>query len=168
MNPILYSSQSDEWQTPKEVFNFLDSRFNFSLDAAASDLNYQCQHYYTEVDNALTKEWCGKVFLNPPYSKGKQYSFLEKAVQEILYNPECQSIVALVPARTDTRVWHDLIFKHACEIWFIKGRLKFANPTEPHRPSNSATFPSCVAVFKPQVYTRDFYTWEIGTPPKHI
>jgi site-specific DNA-methyltransferase (adenine-specific) len=46
----------------------------------------------------------------------------------------------LIPARTDTRYWHDYVMK-AAEIHFVKGRLKFGDS------KNSAPFPSAVVVF---------------------
>ena len=47
----------------------------------------------------------------------------------------------LLPARTDTKWFHDYIYNKA-EIRFIKGRLKFGNS------KNSAPFPSMVAIFR--------------------
>lgn len=165
-NQVLFSSKSDEWKTPQEVFSYLDGVYRFTLDAAASELNYQCSNYYTEADDALTKSWDGRVFLNPPYSKGKQYAFIEKAVQEITKNPKCEYVVALIPARTDTKTWHDLIFKNASEIIFIRGRLRFSNPLDSKKEINSAPFPSCVVVFKNPISTCiEFKSWEIGNRP---
>ena len=64
----------------------------------------------------------------------------------------------LIPARTDTRYWHDYVMK-AAEIHLVKGRLKFGDS------KNSAPFPSAVVVFdnawgpspthKPIVYTME-------------
>ena len=50
--------------------------------------------------------------------------------------------VMLLPARTDTRWFHDYINEKA-EIRFIKGRLKFGNS------NNNAPFPSMVVIFRP-------------------
>lgn len=36
-------------------------------------------------------------------------------------------VVMLIPARTDTRIWHEVIFPHASKIAFIKGRVHFGN-----------------------------------------
>ena len=48
----------------------------------------------------------------------------------------------LIPARTDTKYFHNYIYKKATEIRFIKGRLKFGDA------KNSAPFPSMVVIFK--------------------
>ena len=50
----------------------------------------------------------------------------------------------LIPARTDTKAFHEYIYRKA-EIRFVKGRLKFGNA------QNSAPFPSMVVVFRPGV-----------------
>lgn len=47
----------------------------------------------------------------------------------------------LLPARTDTRWFHEYIYGKA-EVRFIKGRLKFGGST------NSALFPSMVVIFR--------------------
>jgi hypothetical protein len=52
------------------------------------------------------------------------------------------TVVCLIPARTDTRWWHQYA-SHAREIRFVKGRLKFGGH------ANSAPFPSAVVVFAP-------------------
>lgn len=74
-----------------------------------------------------------RVFCNPPYSNIRP--FLERA-------KEADVAVFLVPARTDTRWFHEIILPHAREIRFIKGRLKFGTAT------TGAPFPSMVVVFR--------------------
>ena len=77
--------------------------------------------------------------MNPPY--GREISkFVEKAYDEWLDN-DC-TIVALLPARTDTKWFHDYIYQFA-EIIFIKGRLKF----EGGEKLAPAPFPSMVVIW---------------------
>jgi hypothetical protein len=54
---------------------------------------------------------------------------------------EAEVTVFLLPARTDTRWFHNLILPHAREIRFCRGRLKFGGAM------NSALFPSMIVVF---------------------
>ena len=136
---MLYSSASDDWATPHDLYQELDSVFNFELDAAASVLNTKCARFLTEEDDALKCDWKGRVWCNPPYSKAKE--FIRKGYEESVKHGGI--VVMLVAARTDTRIWHDVIFPHAAEIHFIKGRLKFGNS------KNTAPFPSAVIVFDP-------------------
>ena len=69
VNKALFSSNSDEWSTPQEIYEALDNEFNFNLDPCSSDDNHKCDNYYTIEDNGLSKN-CGgyRVFCNPPYS----------------------------------------------------------------------------------------------------
>lgn len=138
MNNKFYAfNNSDEWETPDDVFNNLNNEFNFTLDAAASDANHKCPRYYTIEDDALSRSWGGEVvFLNPPYSQIKEW--VKKAYYEHL-QPKT-TIVLLIPARTDTKYFHKYIY-HRCEIRFIKGRLKFSN-------KDNAPFPSMLAIFR--------------------
>lgn len=82
------------------------------------------------------------VFCNPPYSNVKEW--IKKAYEESLCGTK---VVLLIPARTDTKAWHDYIFPYAKKIEFIKGRLKFGNSKNP------APFPSAVITFEPQIIT---------------
>lgn len=59
MNNALFSSNSDEWATPQDVFQELNNEFHFTLDPCATDQNHKCNHYYTQADNGLQKDWGG-------------------------------------------------------------------------------------------------------------
>lgn len=59
MDRVLFTSNSDEWATPSELFDELNNEFHFDLDACATDDNHKVSNYYTKADNALTKNWGG-------------------------------------------------------------------------------------------------------------
>ena len=61
-NSALFSSNSDEWATPQDVFQELNAEFHFTLDPCATDQNHKCAHYYTQADNGLQKDWGGNVY----------------------------------------------------------------------------------------------------------
>lgn len=139
MTDGLFSSRTDEWETPQEFFNMLDAEFHFNLDPCATDENYKCAKYYTIADDGISKNWGGyRVFCNPPY--GRELPKWVKKAYEESRKPKT-IVVMLIPARTDTRWFHDFIY-HKAEIRFIKGRLKFGDA------NNSAPFPSMVVVFR--------------------
>ena len=135
---LFFSSKSDEWSTPWEIFNELDQEFGFDLDPCATAENHKCANYYTKEDDGIVKNWGGcRVFCNPPYSQiGK---WVEKAYRE--GTKDGTIVVLLIPARTDTRYFHDFIL-HRSEVRFIRGRLKFGDQ------KNSAPFPSMVVIFR--------------------
>lgn len=138
VNKVLFSSSSDEWSTPEEIYNELDKEFNFNLDPCSTDDNHKTEDYYTAADNGLLKSWGGRrVFCNPPYSNISEW--VKKAYYEAY--KEDTLVVLLIPARTDTKYFQEYIY-HRSEIRFIKGRLKFGNS------KNSAPFPSMVVIFR--------------------
>jgi len=154
MDDIHFSSKSNYWQTPPELFNKLNEEFNFEIDAAAGLNNRLCSNYFSEENSALNKNWIdyGKSFwLNPPYGRalGK---FIKKAYEESFKGV---TVVLLVPARPDTKAWHNYCAKG--EVRFIKGRLKFVNPTFPSYKENGdfklspAPFPSAIVIFRPDM-----------------
>lgn len=134
----LMSSNTDEWGTPKAFFEELDKEFNFTLDPCSTENNHKCNKYFTKEQDGLKQTWGGyRVFMNCPY--GREISkWVEKAYNE---NKNGTMVVCLLPARTDTKWFHNYIYKKH-EIRFIKGRLKFNDGKQP------APFPSMVVVMR--------------------
>jgi phage N-6-adenine-methyltransferase len=126
LNRVMFSSASDEWSTPEETYYALDEEFGFVDDACP--LGGTC--------HGLMRDWQSPCFVNPPYSQIGPW--MEKAKLE---SDAGKTVVLLVPARTDTRWFHDYAMK-ASEIRFIKGRLKFGGA------KFNAPFPSCVVIFR--------------------
>lgn len=138
---VHFSSKTDMWETPREVFNALQREFNLDLDVCAIASNAKLSDFYSPQDDGLLQGWHGRrCWMNPPYGRtiGK---WVEKAA-----TGGAAIVVALLPARTDTKYFHQFIYqKPNVEIRFIKGRLKFGGS------KNSAPFPSMVVIFKPNV-----------------
>ncbi len=133
----MFTSRTEEWETPQYVFNALNDEFHFELDVCATFENRKCGVYFNKDDNGLTMEWAGTCWMNPPY--GKQiYAWMQKAYEE---SQRGATVVCLVHARTDTRWWHDWAMK-ASEIRFVRGRLRFGDGKQ------GAPFPSCIVIFK--------------------
>jgi len=129
MNRVLFKSETVEWPTPKALYEKLDAEFAFDFDP--------CPIQNVEGDGLATLfvPWKGKrVYCNPPYGPEIR-KWLEKA-------READVAVYLLPARTDTRWFHDLCLPFASEIRFIKGRLKFGDS------QNNAPFPSMLVIYR--------------------
>jgi site-specific DNA-methyltransferase (adenine-specific) len=134
----MFSSKSPEWETPRDFFEKLDERWNFTLDPCATKDTAKCATFFTEKDNGLEMDWKGhRVFMNPPYGREIRF-WIEKAYKEGLKHDTI--VVCLLPARTDTKWFHNYCMK-AQSIKFIKGRLKFGNATA------GAPFPSMLVIF---------------------
>ena len=133
----MMSSNTPEWATPQSFFDALNREFSFTLDPCSTHENAKCEKHYTKEDDGLSKNWGGEVvFCNPPYGRE-----LPKWVKKCYEESRHADVVMLIPARTDTRWFHDYIYGKA-EIRFIKGRLKFGNAKQ------SAPFPSMVVIYR--------------------
>ena len=137
---LLFSSKTDLWETPQDLFDKLNNEFQFTLDVCATPENAKCDKFYTEEQDGLKHPWKGTVWCNPPYGRG-----IGQWVRRALFaSVSGSTVVMLLPAETDTKWFHDYIYKrNNAEIRFIRGRLKFGGS------KNSAPFPSMVVVFMP-------------------
>lgn len=116
---VHFSSKTEEWSTPQDFFDAIQKEFNLEIDVCATYENKKLPRFWSKEGDALKKNWKGlRCWMNPPY--GRQIGkWIEKAS-----TGEATIVVALLPARTDTKWFHEYIYgKHA--IRFIKGRLKF-------------------------------------------
>ena len=135
----IFSKQSDEWATPQDLFDDLNQEFGFTLDPCSTDENHKCSKYFTASDDGLSQDWSGeRVFINPPYSNSSEW--VAKAWNES-HKPNTLCVL-LLPARTDTRYFHDYILNRS-EVRFLRGRLKFVGGG-----TSSAPFPSMLVIFR--------------------
>jgi phage N-6-adenine-methyltransferase len=136
INKGLFTSNTDLWATPKDFFDELDKTYKFTLDVCATAENAKCAKFFTEEDDGLAQEWVGRIWMNPPYGRdiGKWMAKAREAGRV-----PGNTVVCLVPARTDTAWWHD--YAMYGRVVFIRGRLKFGDS------KNSAPFPSALVVY---------------------
>ena len=136
---LMFSSKKTEWETPQALFDELDREFGFTLDVCALPENAKCDLFFTPEMDGLSRSWKGYTcWMNPPYGREIK-KWVGKAWGENRYNRT--TVVCLLPARTDTRWFHDYIYNKA-KIRFLKGRIKFVGA------ENSAPFPSMIAIYK--------------------
>ena len=138
LNRGMFSSNTDVWETPQALFDRLNQEFHFNLDVCAIKENAKCARFFSPEDDGLAQEWFGTCWMNPPY--GKEIGKWVKKAYEFAVDRGGGTVVCLLPARTDTKWWHDYCM-NATEIRFVRGRLKFGNS------KNSAPFPSAIVVF---------------------
>ena len=119
------ASKTIEWYTPPEVFETLG--ITFDLDVASPIIRcpwIPARYSYDVVDDGLTSEWFGRVWMNPPY--GKHIGSVEKWIRRFVDHGDG---VALTPSRTDAKWFHDLAPKVDALI-FKQKRIKFLRPTD--------------------------------------
>jgi site-specific DNA-methyltransferase (adenine-specific) len=146
---VMFSSLRQDWATPLNIFNELDKEFHFTLDPCCSEKTAKCKKFYTIKEDGLKQSWEGEVvFVNPPFGR-EQAAWIKKGYEESLKLNTI--IVFLIPARTDTRSFHEYLYNKA-ELRFVKGRIKFENPdsTTPKEKWTAAPFPSMIAILNPK------------------
>lgn len=143
-----FDSIKQDWNTPKSLFDKLNQEFKFNWDLAASPENSLCSKYYTKEVDGLKQEWVGSCWLNPPYGDktSKMVDWIKKAYESTKENPEL-TVVMLIPARTNTKWFHNYCMKSA-EVRFILGRPKFGDS------KHGLPQPLVLVIFHQSDYTR--------------
>lgn len=101
---------SDDWWTPLEVVQSLGP---FDLDPCGNKSHPTAEVIYE--DSGLEKEWSGRVWMNPPYSKVA--TWVDKFIKH-------RHGVALLFARTDTK-WCQNLLEQADHVFLVRGRVSF-------------------------------------------
>jgi len=107
----------DEYYTPKEIIEALG---HFDLDPA-TPINPRWRTadvMYTKEDDGLSKEWFGRVFLNPPYSRPLIEQFMQKMAAH-------GNGIALVVPKMGTKMFRDVIFPSCTAMYILSERIKF-------------------------------------------
>lgn len=143
-------SQRDLFRTPKPIFNWLNSLFNFSVDAACTKESILCNRgFYYPQRNAFEYGWykdCKRIgiaphfFVNPPYSD--ILPWVEKAEEEA--SKGCL-VVMLVPSPNGDK-WTKMAFEYASDLILINGRVSFIG--QDGKPASGNNRGSCVYVFR--------------------
>lgn len=135
LNAGMYSSKTDAWDTPPDLYYeasvFLGPDF---FDPAPSG--------WDGLTDSLALPWHGPVYLNPPY--GRRIAAWTNKLIESYLNGEVSEAVLLVPARTDTK-WGQAVLTHGRAVVFVAGRLHFSES------ENAAPFPSMLVYFGDRV-----------------
>lgn len=128
--------KSEDWETPRWFFEKLNSVFGFTLDVCATAANRKAESFYDLQMDGLKQNWQtdGAAWCNPPFSRNSD--FVSKAIEE---SKTGQTIVLLMPARTDTKYYHQAMnspnLTHRLDV---AGRLQF-NEENAEFNSNFAT-----------------------------
>lgn len=169
----LFSSAKEDWETPDELFSTWHRIYNFTLDAAANEVNHKVPRWLGPGSslgtNALSLYWGPgeRVWINPPYQKKTKGvpdvgDWVRKGWEE---SQRGNLVVMLVAARTDTKWFHAFVYDRYNRKWragveaeFIKGRVKFVGGR------HGGTFPSLVVVFNPPANVRESSTSSGASP----
>ena len=147
---IHFQSSRDDWETPHDLFNSLDEIFHFDLDVCANEANHKCDKWLgsgSDIEDAFSMAgymaWrnANTCWMNNPYGRKSTPLWIKEAYRQWLDNNT--STICLIPARTETKCFHQYCWK-AEAILFFKGRIKFIADG---KTENAAPFPSCLVFF---------------------
>jgi len=142
---------SDEYGTPKWVFDPLNEVFEFDLDAAATPENTLCDAYYGFIVNGLRESWEGfTVFNNPPFSEGQYGKWVQKASLEFLNNSVTTAQV--LPFNPETKAFSG-VWDSAHYLILPRKRIGFLDSDGKILSGNK--FFSCVAIYTYHTLTED-------------
>jgi len=171
---VMFSSEFPDWETPDDLYDEQNKKWNFEIDVAATKDNAKCGKFLTPEEDIFKIEWSGVAWLNPPYNKPEspckdkcrkktcskrgyhvskyvpgQIDFIARASEMAKLGKA--TTVCLLPARTDTAIFHSFIWDKSrnqtypgVDLEFLEGRLKFKGARD------FAPFPSMIVVFHKQ------------------
>ena len=125
-----------EWLTPPEIIHAL-GKFDLDPCAPVNRPWPMAANHYTIEDNGLQQPWFGRVWCNPPYDSNMA-AFVRRCVEH-------RNATLLTFARTETKVFQELIFPNAAAMLFIAGRLRFYHSTG--EQAGTAGAPSVLIAF---------------------
>lgn len=145
MNKGIFTSKTNEWETPEKCFDAWDREFDFTLDPCGSRnrlLKSKGMITYFPPNNGLEHDWDGEVvFINPPYSLKDCKIWCKKCFEQ---KDRAEVMVILLPlSKASTKYFHKYIYPYA-EIRLIKGRLKFFPLENQKRTSNPMGSMLCI------------------------
>lgn len=127
--PRSETSLSDEWETPKSMFEWLTNKFGFYpiLDVCANNENKKCE-FYLGFDNPLVdyrdglkSKWLGRNWCNPPHSKTED--FVKKACFEFQNNGN--ETMMIIPANSTCTSYAESCINGIAESYPIFERPRF-------------------------------------------
>jgi DNA N-6-adenine-methyltransferase (Dam) len=119
-----------EWYTPPEYVELAREVMGAIDVDPASNLIAQetvkAATFYTKDDDGLTKEWNGRVWLNPPYSHPENEQFVDKLIVEIDAGRTTEAI--LLTNNASETAWFQKAAPYASALCFAATRLRFLVP----------------------------------------
>lgn len=129
MAHVSNNSGNNEWYTPSDILELARTLLGgIDVDPASNYVaqeNVKAKVFYTIEDSGLTKDWCGGVWMNPPYSSALIKQFCAKLKEEVTKR-NTTSFVTLTNNATETKWFKDL-YDASHAFCFLTKRVKFLN-----------------------------------------
>lgn len=127
---------SNEWFTPKYVFEALGVNFDLDVAMPLDDCfcNVPAKESFTVEEDGLKSQWFGFIWMNPPFGNQKsKFLWIQKFINH-------QNGIALMPDRTSAP-WWQYFAKNVDAILLVDGKIKFIKPdgSKGESPGNGTT-----------------------------
>ena len=120
---VSQNTGDEEWYTPAYIVEAARKVMGgIDLDPASTaqaNETVKAARYFTKEDDGLAKEWEGRVWLNPPYTKGVIVRFMTK-----FYASKIKAGVAITNNSTETN-YGNIALMHSDAVCFLLGRVAF-------------------------------------------
>lgn len=120
--------KSDVWLTPREILAPLGA-FDFDPCSIQGHPWQIAKHFNTRDSDGLRATWFGRIWLNPPFGT-ESVKWLRKLAEH-------GNGIALVAARTETKMFFECVWNRANAICFLRGRPHFHRADGTRAKSNS-------------------------------
>ena len=139
--------RNENWATPRILMSWIKENLGWepTLDAAATVGNTKAAVFYNKQQDGLRQNWFGHVWVNPPYGRSIS-DWVEKAAEQI-QRRNVKSIMMLLPARVDTKWFHEIVVPNAWMVYLVKGRISF-DLKYTGGESSAAPFPSMLVYYR--------------------
>ena len=129
--------KNDEWLTPPSI---LDALGSFDLDPCAPVHRPwdTAGTHFTSADDGLSQQWHGRVWMNPPFGTA--------AIKWMRRMADHGNGIALIPARTETRMFFETVWSRADAICFLEGRPHF-HFVDGHKAAFNSGAPICLVAY---------------------
>lgn len=127
---VSHNSGNNEWYTPAEYIDAARRVMGeIDLDPASNptaNTIVNAKVFYTAEDDGLSKEWRGRIWMNPPYASELVRKFAAKMAYHWRANDISEAII-LVNNATETE-WFRTLIDCATAVAFPHSRVKFWQP----------------------------------------
>jgi hypothetical protein len=121
---------TDVWLTPQDILAPL-GQFNTDPCAAPSPRPWNTAISHIELpENGLEVAWVGRVWLNPPFNRYEAPKWMKRMADH-------NNGIALIAARTETKMFREYVWGRASSICFLYKRPHFHYPDGGRAKANS-------------------------------